>query len=134
MTKDNNNTDDQDKNKRAKEGFLGFSTDNFAELSLEEVVNNEPAVKMIMHYYKQLVDENNAQKNEINTYKTYVDAFERKKSDSSVSAIFFLVSNISIAFGVNILTQATPHNAGWFLLAFGIISAGIAIYFNFFKK
>lgn len=122
------------KEEKPKEGFLGFSTEKFAELSLEEIVNNVPAIKMIMHYYKQLVDENNAQRNELNTYKTYVDAFERKKTDSSISAIFFLVSNISIGFGVNILTQQNPHIAGWFLLGFGLISAGVAIYFNFLRK
>ena len=64
---------------KSKESFLGFSPDNFSELGIKEVVGNEPAITMIMHYYKQLVDENKTLKNDFNTYKTYATAFEKKK-------------------------------------------------------
>src|SRR3982751_6586700 len=104
-----------------KESFLGVSPGNFSELGIKEIVGNEAAITMVMHYYKQLVDENKTLKNDINTYKTYASAFEKKESNSATSSILLLLSNICIGFGVNLLTQTNPLQAGWFLLVVGIV-------------
>lgn len=114
--------------------FLGFSTDKFTEVDIKEVVNNEAAIKMLMHYYKQLVDDNKTLKNDVNTYKTYADAYEKKTSNSSTSSFLFLASNISVGFGINILTENQQTNAGWFLLATGVLFAIGATYFSFWKN
>jgi F0F1-type ATP synthase assembly protein I len=118
---------------KPKDSFLGFSPDNFSELGIKEIVGNEPAITMLMHYYKQLVDENKTLKNDLNTYKTYANAFEKKESNSTTSAILLLLSNITIGFGVNLLTQNNPTSAGWFLLIVGIIMTIAGMYFNFRK-
>src|SRR5258705_8043141 len=88
-----------------QESILGLSTKELAGLSVEELTNNPTAIKMMMHYYKQLVDENNALTNDANTLRTYVSAYDMQKSNSATGAVLLAVSNISIGFGVNLLTN-----------------------------
>ena len=115
------------------DGFLGISPEKFAEVDVGELVNNETAIKMLLHYYTKLTEENKTQKNDINTYKTYVEAYDKKKSNSATSTILLILSNLSIAFSVNMLTLDPPVNAGWFLLAMGAALATAGLYFNFWK-
>ncbi len=123
------------KDKQSKEdgGFLGISPEKFAEVDVKELVNNETAIKMLLHYYTKMTDENKTQKNDINTYKTYVGAYDKKKSNAATSATLFILSNLSIAFAVNLLTKAPPVNSGWFLLIMGVALASAGLYFNFWK-
>jgi hypothetical protein len=79
-----------------------------ASLSADELTDNPTAIKMILHYYRQLTDDNVRLKNDNNTLKTYVDAYDKQKSNTATSAILLAVSNISIALGVNLLTGSTP--------------------------
>jgi hypothetical protein len=72
-----------------------------------ELTGNETAIKMLLHYYRELLNDNNRLKNESNTLKTYVDAYDRNKSNSATGSILLGVSNISVGFGVNLLT-GTP--------------------------
>lgn len=114
--------------------ILGLNPDGLANLTVDEVVNNKTAVKMLFHYYKKLSDENMSLKNEKNTLNTYVDAYKRAKDNSIISSLLFMLSNLLIAFGVNLLTDKLNNdNAGWLLLISGIISTIAGIYFNFFK-
>ena len=121
----------EDKNNKKNgedSGFLGMAPEKFAEVNAEELVNNETAIKMLLHYYSKLTDENKAQKNDINTYETYAGAFDKKQSNATTSAILLILSNLSIAFSVNLLTNTPPVNAGWFLLAMGVILALSGLY------
>jgi hypothetical protein len=114
--------------------ILGLRSDGLADLTVEEIVNNETAIKMLFHYYKKLNDENTGLKNEKNTLDTYVTAYEKQRDNSSISALLLILSNILIAFGINILTDISQNNnAGWILFGVGIIVATVGIYFNFFK-
>lgn len=113
--------------------FLGISPETFAEVDVDELVNNETAIKMLLHYYTKLTEENKTQKNDINTYKTYVEAYDKKKSNSATSTILLILSNLSIAFAVNLLTQDPPLSAGWFLLVMGGALAAAGVHFNFWK-
>ncbi len=63
----------------------------------------------------------------------YVDAYGKKKSNAATSATLFILSNLSIAFAVNLLTKTPPVNAGWFLLIMGGALAFSGLYFNFWK-
>lgn len=92
---------------KQSDSILGLSTGELAGLSSDELTNNSVAIKMLLHYYRQLVDENNALKNDNNTLKTYVDAYGRQRNNSTIGAILLAVSNISIGFGVNLLTNGT---------------------------
>ena len=41
---------------QADENILGLSTSDLAGLSAEELTDNPTAIKMLLHYYRQLVD------------------------------------------------------------------------------
>lgn len=126
-------TNEEELQNSADSGFLGISPDKFVEVDVKELVNNETAIKMLLHYYNKLTEENKTQKNDINTYKTYVDAYSKKKSNAATSSVLFVLSNLSIAFAVNLLTKANPDNSGWLLLIMGGTLAASGLYFNFWK-
>ena len=115
-----------------KDSLLGIPTGEIANLSVDDIVNNKSAVTMLFHYYKEQKDENTSLKNERNTLKTYVSAFERKKSDSATAAILLSISNIGIGFGINLLTN-NNIDSGIVTLMPGIFLAFAGLYFQFFK-
>lgn len=110
--------------------ILGLSTDGLAGLTLDELEGNKTAITMVMHYYKQLVDENNTLRNEVNTLKTYVDGYSRKKTNANISAVLLLLSNIGIGFGINLLTNGTNW-PGLATLIPGLCFALAGLYFSF---
>jgi hypothetical protein len=122
-----------DSKEASKNFLLGIPTDDIANLSVDEIVNNKQAVTMVFHFYKIMADENTSLKNERNTLQTYVSAFELKKSDSATAAILLLVSNISIGLGINLLTNSNT-SAGVITLIPGICLAVTGLYFQFFKE
>ncbi len=83
--------------KKSDDSILGLSTDDLAGLSAKELTGNSTAIKMLLHYYRQLVDANTSLRNDNNTLKTYVDAYNRQKTNSVTGAVLLAVSNISIA-------------------------------------
>jgi len=89
--------------------MLGIATEELAGLSVAKLKGNETAITMMLHYYRQLVDANNALRNENNLYKTYSDAYTKKKLYANVSAALSLLGNICIAFGVNLLTNSQNY-------------------------
>ena len=115
---------------KANQSILGLSTVELAGLTPDELTNNSVAIKMLLHYYRQLVDDNSALKNDNNTLKTYVDAYERQRNNSSVGAVLLAVSNISIGFGVNLLTGGTSW-PGIASLVVGVALVGSGIYVTF---
>jgi|SRR5882724_3698623 len=118
---------------RVQESILGLSTTELAGLSVEELTGNQTAIKMMMHYYKQLVDENSTLRNDNNTLRTYVTAYDKQKSNSATGAILLAVSNVSVGFGVNFLSNSNNSAQGWGSLVLGVILALVGIYFSFFK-
>jgi len=85
---------------------------------------------MLLHYYRQLVDDNAGLKNDNNTLKTYADAYERQRNNSATAGLLLAVSNISIGFGVNLLTGSTTW-PGIASLAAGVIIAASGLYITF---
>lgn len=84
--------------------ILGLSTEQVAGLSIEELTGNKTAITMVIHYYRVLLDENTALRNDRNTLQTYVDSYQTKKTNAAIGAILLLVANVGIGFGVNLLT------------------------------
>jgi hypothetical protein len=111
------------------ESILGLSTGDLAGLSVEEITGNRVAITMIMHYYKQLVDQNTSLKNDINSLRTYVDGYRAKKLNASVGAGLQFLGAILLAFGVNLLTE-NPAAAGWVTLIAGIITQGFGLFYS----
>ncbi len=118
---------------RGRESILGLSTDELAGLTVEELTDNSTAIKMMVHYYKQLVDENTSLRNEVNTLRTYVSAYDTTKSNSATGAVLLALSNISIGFGVNLLSNEGVGYAGWWSIGIGVAVIVVGIYFSFFK-
>jgi hypothetical protein len=114
----------------APQSILGFSTHELAGLNVEELANNQTAIKMLLHYYKQLLNQNSALNNEVNTLRTYVDAYQRKKSNSSFGGSLLALSNLLTAFAVNLLTnrEIIP---GMVLLVPGLIMLVIGLYYSY---
>jgi hypothetical protein len=115
-----------------RENILGLSTAAIADLTTEELVGNETAIKMLLHYYRKLVDENTTLKNEKNTLDTYVVAYSENKTNSATGAVLLTISNISIGFGVNLLTGSNIW-PGIASLIIGIALVFGGIYFTFIK-
>ena len=122
----------KDSKEQPKDSLLGVPTGEIANLSVDDIVDNKSAVTMLFHYYKAMKDENTSLKNERNTLKTYVSAFERKKSDSATAAILLLISNIGIGFGVNLLANENISE-GIITLIPSVSFAIAGLYFQFFK-
>lgn len=111
--------------------ILGVSTDELAGLTADELTNNPVAIKMLLHYYRQMVEENASLKNDNNTLKTYVDAYEKQKNNSFVAAVLLAASNISIGFGINLLTGDSVWPGVASLLAgLAMTAAGLVITFK----
>lgn len=123
----------QSEQKDISESILGLSTNELAGLSIDEITNNPTAIKMIMHYYKKLLDENATLRNDNNTYKTYIDAYNRIKSNTIIGTLLLSLSNISVGFGVNLLTSSNIW-PGLFTLIPGVLLIIIGIYINYFKE
>lgn len=114
--------------------ILGLSTSQLAGLSADELTGNPTAIKMLLHYYRQLTDDNTRLKNDTNTLKTYVDAYAKQKANTATGGILLAISNISIGFGVNLLTGSTPNVwPGISSLLVGVSLVICGIYFTFFK-
>ena len=111
--------------------ILGLSTTELAGLSVAEITGNETAIKMMMHYYKRLVDENAGLRNETNTLKTYVQAYERSKSDATVSAALLVLANLMSGYGINLLSREIPLIVpGIAAVVIAIAMSGMGIYFS----
>jgi hypothetical protein len=106
--------------------ILGLSTADLAGVSVEELVGNKTAVTMIMHYYKQLSDENVALRNDLNTLKSYADGYNEKRTTSAVGAVLLAASNVGVGFGVNLLTNgSTWPGLATLLPGLGLVATGL---------
>ncbi len=109
--------------------MLGLPMDQLAGLSVNELKGNKVAITMVMHYYKQLNDENVALKNERNTLSTYVSGYRQKKSDSRIGAILMAISNVLLGFAINFLTAEPSNNRiGGGLLLCGLLMVVAGLY------
>lgn len=109
--------------------ILGLSTNQLAGLSIDELTGNKTAITMLVHYYRVLLDENTSLRNDLNTAKTYVNGYDRQRSNTAVGAVLLLVANVGIGFGVNLLTS----NVVWPGLATlipGLAMAATGTYFS----
>jgi hypothetical protein len=109
--------------------ILGLSTSELAGVSVEELTGNKTAITMVMHYYKQLSDENTSLRNDLNTLKTYVDGYRAAKKDARTGAILLAVSNVGIGFGVNLLTGGHVWPGAVTFLP-GVILLVVGLYFS----
>ncbi|MCX6564226.1 MAG: hypothetical protein NTU60_11590 [Candidatus Aminicenantes bacterium] len=111
------------------ESVLGLSAGDLAGLSVDEITGNKAVITMVMHYHKQLVDQNTSLKNDLNTLRTYVDGYRAKKLNASVGAGLQLLAAILIGFGVSLLT-AKLGRPGWVTLVAGVATEIFGLYYS----
>ena len=109
--------------------ILGLSTETLAGLSIDELTGNKTAVTLVMHYYRNLLDENTALKNDRNTLQTYVEGYRVKKTNAKVGAILLLLSNVGISFGINLLTNGQTWPGALTLIP-GLCAAAAGMYLS----
>ncbi len=114
-----------------KNTLLGISAEEIAGLSLDEIVNNEAVTKMLLHYYNQIGKENESLKNDLNTLKTYVSAYNETKKGARIGTVLMTISNFSTAFGVNLITTRDIL-PGVLLMIIGVAIAGYGIFLAYF--
>lgn len=110
--------------------FLGVSVDKLAGLSVDELEGNKVAITMVLHFYKQLAEENTTLRNERNTLSTYVTGYQQKKSDARVGAILSALSTVFMGFGVNLLTGEAPKWYGFSLFIPALTMMIVGLYFS----
>jgi hypothetical protein len=115
---------------KAGSAFLGFAVDELAGLSVDELAGNKVAVTMVLHYYKQLAEENSALKNERNTLSTYVESFGQKKSDARTGAILAALSTVFTGAGINLITSDMHSPVGYIVALPGIAALIAGLYFS----
>lgn len=109
--------------------ILGLSTDTLAGLSIDELTGNKTAITMLVHYYKVLLDQNQALRNDLNTARSYVTGYDKRKTHATVGAILLLVANVGIGFGVNLLTSRNTW-PGLATIVPGLVFAAAGTYFS----
>jgi hypothetical protein len=114
------------------ETILGLSTSQLAGLTVDELLNNKTAITMVLHYYRQLTNDNISLKNETNTLRTYVDSYERKKTYAKIASTLLAASNLLVGLGVEYFTPSI-NSPGVALLLGGILFIGIGLYFSFME-
>lgn len=103
-----------------------------AGISLQELVNNETALKLLLHTFRQTADENIAIKQQQNFDRSQMAQFQQDKQESIVrfqrdtlektlGTLLSFVGTIPIAFGVNILSGTVNLQAGWVCLVCGFV-------------
>ena len=113
--------------------ILGLPANEVAGLSADELTDNPTAIKMLLHYYRQLVDEKVSLRNQRNTLQTYATAYERTRLNTSVGAVLLTVSNVSVGFGVNLITSG-QSGPGISSLVVGACLVVVGIFFSFRKN
>lgn len=110
--------------------ILGVPIDTLAGLSVEELYQNKTAITMLVHYYKNLLDDNMSIKNQLNTYTSYKQAYAIRRHYTFISALLFLCGNTVTAFGVNILTSASSVS-GIATFSSGLLITLLGTFFSF---
>lgn len=110
--------------------FLGLEMEQLAGLSVDELVGNRTAITMVMHYYKQLSDENTSLRNDLNTAQTYVSGYGAKKTNGTIGAVLQGLATLFVGFGINLLTGGPVAAAGVMTLLLGVVLQVTGMYFS----
>lgn len=116
-----------------------------AGTALEELVDNKPALKLVLHAFRKAVDDNVSLK-----YKQSFDTAEierlkeeklniiissnRDNAEKTIGTTLSFVGGIPLAFGVNLLTSNTNLQAGWACLLLGIGLSCVGLVFSFYRS
>ena len=125
MNKEDDTTGKDVATRTAEVQFLGIAASDLTGVSIDELTGNKTAITMLVHYYKQFSEENTSLKTDLTSLQTYVGGFKEKKVNARTGAILLTVSNVLVAFGVNLFTSNNTL-AGAFVFVPGLGSVDIS--------
>jgi hypothetical protein len=123
----------------SRPAVLGLSTDAIGDLQVSDLINNVPALKMLLHKYAEYIDENAvlhsriaSLQTELQIYVAYRDGYGQRRSDSRTAATLSFIGTVLVGFGINLSTPifTTP---GIVTLVAGIIVSVMAMFFSLRK-
>ena len=115
-----------------KNSDLGIE-ENIDGITIDELLKNKPALKMLLHNHQKIENENVMLKQDLQRQATIERELDRKNDFSKISGIFALFSSIALSFGINFVTTDTCDVKGWIITAFGVVFQVISLYYNFRK-
>ena len=104
--------------------------ENIDGVTIDEIIENKPALKMLLHNYQKVNTENEMLKQDLERQATFERTLEKKNGDSKIAGILSLISTLAVGFGINFITNNIKDFPGWVVLTIGIILQGMSIYFS----
>ncbi len=102
-------------------------------VTIDELLENKTALKMLLHNYQKIQNENIMLKQDLQRQSTIEKELDKKKDFSKISGIFALFSSIVLSFGINFVTNEIGDIKGWILTVMGITFQIISLYYSFRK-
>ena len=109
---------------------LGFQAE-IANISTNEILNNEPAIKMLLNNCKRLENENNMLKQDLNRQATIERTLVLEQKNKKIASFLSIISTILISFGINFITNNQNDFKGILLLVIGIVIGFAQLYYSF---
>lgn len=104
--------------------------DNIDGVTIDEIITNKTALKMLLHNYQKISNENEMLKQDLERQSTFERGLERKNDDSKTAGIFSFISTLAVGFAINFVTTDLNSKPGWILLIIGIVLEVVSIYFS----
>ena len=104
--------------------------DNIDGVTIDEITRNKTALKMLLHNYKKISNENEMLKQDLKRQATFERGLEKKNDDSKIAGFCSLISTIAVGFAINFVTTDVHSISGWILLIIGIVMESASIYFS----
>lgn len=120
------------KNKEHTYSNLGI-IDDIETIDVEDIYTNKIAIKMLLHNYKKIEEENTMLKQDLNRQATIERALSDKEKNTNISTIFGGSATVLTGFGISFITSNIYDIKGWIVFIFGIISEAISIYYSIRK-
>ena len=108
--------------KSSSTSILGIEVRDMPDLGYEQLLKNEGSIPLLIHRHSQLESLCIKQREEI-------DHLHNLRELTNVSTALFLLAQIIIAFGVNLITQKS--DTGWVVLSAGVLILLGGLYFAF---
>lgn len=107
--------------------------ENIDGVTLDELLENRTALKMLLHNHQKIQNENVMLKQDLQRQATIERELDRKNDFSKIAGVFALFSSVALSFGINFVTNNIIDIKGWILIALGISFQIISIYYSFRK-
>lgn len=115
-----------------------------AGISLDELVNNEAALKLVLHTFRQTADENTALKQQQNFDKSEIARIQQEKqnlmssyhqetTEKTIGTGISFLATIPVGFGINLLTTSSNSASGWSCLMIGVVLAVSGLLLSIFR-